>query len=146
MLSIQFLIDLFKDTKAIQILLFFLSVSILQVFDLFLTIYLTHIFGEFLVMAIICSVSLVGLVFSIARVRSLISVITVNCNNGIFPGNTFFQLTGLFIAALFIFIPGFISGILGYLLLLPLLSSYYGKLISDKTLTDWHTVYEYMKI
>jgi len=146
MLSIQFLINLFKDTKAVQILFFFLSVSILQVIDLFLTIYLTTIFGEYLILGIICTVSLVGLFLSVARVKSLIMIINENCNNGIFPETNFFQITGVFTAALLIFIPGFISAFLGFLILMPIISIYWGKNISGRTSTDWHTVYEYMKI
>ena len=146
MLSIQFIINIFRDTKAVQILFFLLSISILQVLDLFLAIFLTHIFGEYLIMAILCSVSLIGMFFSVIRIKKLISIVTINCNNGIFPERYFFETTGIFTAAIMIFIPGFISGIIGFLLLIPLLSFKTGKYISAKTYTDWHTVYEYMKI
>lgn len=146
MLSIQFIINIFKDMKAIQMLYFFLAISILQVADLFLTIFLTHIFGEYLIMAIICSVSLIGLFFSVLRVKHLILLINDNCSEGNYPENLFHELTGVFISAIFIFIPGFFTSVAGFLLLIPILSNKSGQSISKWTFTDWHTVYEYMKI
>ena len=146
MLSIQFIINLFKDTKAVQIIYFFLAVSIIQVIDLFLTIYLTHIFGEYLIMAIICAISLFGLLITINRMKVKIQIIKDKCNNGDFPEISFFEVTGIFTAAILIFIPGFLSAIIGFSLLIPIMASNSGRYISTKTDTDWHTVYEYMKI
>lgn len=146
MLSIQFIINIFKDTKAVQFLYFFLAISIFQILDLFLTIFLTRIFGEYLIMAIICSTSLLGLFFSIIRIKSLILIINKNCKEGIFPESQFHEIIGIFIAAILIFIPGFVTSLLGFLILLPVLSTKSGQYISKWTFTDWHTVYEYMKI
>ncbi|MBI9096842.1 MAG: FxsA family protein [Spirochaetaceae bacterium] len=146
MLSIQFILNIFKETKAIQILYFLLAASIIQIIDLFVTINFTNIFGVYLIMAVICCISLTGLFFSISRINILIKIINDNCKNGIFPESYFFEITGIFLTALLIFMPGFISTVLGFLLLLPILSEQCGKVISSKISTDWHTVYEYMKI
>jgi len=146
MLSIQFIISIFKETKAIRILYFFLAISIFQVADLFLTIFCTHIFGEYLIMAIICSTSLLGLFFSIIRIKSLILLINISCKESIFPENLFNEIAGVFVAAIFIFIPGFATSLIGFLILIPFLSTGIGRYISKWTFTDWHTVYEYMKI
>ena len=146
MLSIQFIISTFKDIKAIQMLYFLLVVSILLVLDLFSTIYLTHIFGEYLILAIICTVSLLGLFITVRRIKNLISTISENCNKGIFPGNNFYIITGIYIAAFFIILPGFITDIFGFISLFSFFALHIGKYISLKTQTDWHTVYEFMKI
>ncbi len=146
MLSIQFILNILKDSKAVLIIYLLLAVSIIQVVDLFITIFLTNIFGLYLIMGIICSLSLIGLFFSITRIKTLTFIIKDNCNKGFFPGKSFFALTGIYCASLLIFIPGFVSSILGFSLLFPLFSEKSGKMISEKTSTDWHTVYEYMKI
>ncbi len=146
MLSIQFIINIFKDTKAVQILFLLLLFSILLVLDLFLTIYISNIFGEYLVLAIICSISFIGSMFSVIKVKNIINEIKINCNNGNFPENYFFMITGIFAATIYIIIPGFISDIIGFVLLISFFSTKLGKFISNKTQTDWHTVYEFMKI
>lgn len=146
MLSIPFILNILKDSKAVQILYLLLAVSIIQVVDLFTTIFLTNIFGEYLIMGIICCLSLIGLLLAIIHIKSLTSIIAEKCNSGVFPENSFFAMTGIYCASLLIFIPGFLSSILGYSLLFPLFSEKCGKLISEKISTDWHTVYEYMKI
>lgn len=146
MLSIQYILSLFKDTKALQIVYFFMAASVLQVTDLFLTIYLTQLFGEYLIMAVLCLFALAGLFFAIARIKKLTSLINENCSNGVFPQNHFYELSGMFLAALLVFIPGFISSLAGMICMLPLLSRKTGSLLSEKMSTDWHTVYEYMKI
>lgn len=146
MLSIQFILSIFKDTKAIQIIYFFMALSIIQIVDLFFTIFLTHIFGDFLIIGIICCISLTGLYFSTLRTKNLVLNIKEKCHKGEFPERYFFELTGLICAAILIFIPGFISAIIGFSLLIPVLSGIGGGHISKKITTDWHTVYEYMKI
>jgi UPF0716 protein FxsA len=146
MLSIQFIINVFRETKAVKILYFFLAISIFQVMDLFITIFLSNIFGEYLILAIICSTSLIGLSLSILRVKSLVLIINDKCKEGVFPLELFNQVTGVFVASIFIFIPGFITSITGFLFLIPFFSNNIGRYTSKWTFTDWHTVYEYMKI
>lgn len=146
MLSIQFILNIFKGTKAVQIIFMLLGVSLILIIDLFLTIYLSNIFGEYLIMAIICSISFIGLFFSVRRIKKLIFSINENCGNGVFPGNSFFEISGIFCASIMIFIPGLISTIAGFSLLLPFFSVIGGRYISNKISTDWHTIYEYMKI
>lgn len=146
MLSIQYILSLFKSAKAQEIVYFFMCASIIQIVDLFLTIYLTQIFGVYLIMAMICCLSLAGLFISLKRVGRLTDFISRDCNNGVFPEIRFFELTGVFLASILLFIPGFISSLIGFFIILPPLSNMAGRMISSKTSTDWHTVYEYMKI
>ena len=146
MLSIQFLINILKETQAVRILYFFLFASLLQVFDLFLSIFLTHILGEYLLMTTICTVSLMGMFFSVMRIKYLTRQIHDISHQRVFPERYFFQTAGVYSGALFIAMPGFISGLLGLFLLTPTLSLYAGKFLSTRTDTDWHTVYEYMRL
>lgn len=146
MLSIQYILSLFKETKALQIIYFFMAASVLQVIDLFLTIYLTHLFGEYLIMAVLCFSALIGLFFAMGRIKKLTALINRECAEGIFPENRFYELTGMFLASFLVFIPGFISTLAGLAFMLPLLSRPAGELLTKKMSTDWHTVYEYMKI
>lgn len=146
MFSVQYILSLFKGNKSVQIVYFFLAVSILQVADLFLTIYLTQMFGEYLIMAVICLVSLLGLLFSVLKLKDLTKMIKIECDKGQFPEESFYEMTGLYLAAWLIFIPGFATSLIGIMLLLPFFSKIAGRIISSRTSTDWHTVYEYMKI
>jgi len=146
MLSVQYILSLFKDTKAIQILFFLMGAAVIQVADLCLTLFLTDLFGDFLILALINSLSLTGLLVSFLSVKKRIELINDSCREGCFPENLFYKLAGSFLAAFLLFMPGFVSSFLGFLLLLPLLSIPSGRYVSKKTDTDWHTVYEYMKI
>lgn len=146
MLSIQYILSLFKNARSIQIIYFIMGAAAIQIVDLFLTIYLTHLFGEYLIMALICCVSLAGLLISYIRVRQVTEAISDDCGNSIFPEGRFFELAGIFLAALLIFIPGILSSAAGFIVMFPPLTRQTGSFISEKTSTDWHTVYEYMKI
>lgn len=146
MLSVQYILSLFKDTKAVQILFFLMGAAIIQIVDLILTLFLTHLFGDFLILALISSLSLTGLFFSYLSVSSRIKQINTSCLSGCFPETLFHKLTGAFLAALLLFMPGFVSSLIGFIILLPPASVPTGKFMSDKSDTDWHTVYEYMKI
>lgn len=146
MFSIQFILSIFKDTKAQKIIFFFLAVSILQIIDLVLTIFMTHLFGEYLILAVLCFFSLLGFVFSLSRIKSTTNRIKDECLNSNFPENRFFELIGIYLSAFLIFIPGFISTMTGFVFLIPVFSKISGRYLSIKTATDWHTVYEYMKI
>ncbi|MBN2657510.1 MAG: FxsA family protein [Spirochaetales bacterium] len=123
-----------------------MGASIIQIIDLILTLYLTHLFGDYLILAIISSLSLAGIFFSYISVNSRIRQINTSCGEGCFPENLFNQLTGTFFAAVLLFMPGFISSFFGFLLLFPLFSIPAGRYISRNSDTEWHTVYEYMKI
>ena len=103
MLSIQFILSLFKNAKALQIIYFIMGTTVIQIADLFLTIYLTNMFGEYLIMALICCVSLAGLFFSFTRVKHITDAISDDCGNSIFPEGRFFELAGIFLAALLIY-------------------------------------------
>ncbi len=146
MLSIQYIINIFRGSKAEQILYFLLFISILQIFDLVLTIYLSQKFGEYLILGSICTISLFGLFITVNIIKNLINQISGYCNNGIFPEKYFYVATGSFVAAFFIFIPGIISGFFGFTLLFPFLALRTGKYISYNTKINWHTVYDYMQI
>lgn len=146
MLSIQYILSLFKETKALQIVYFFMATSVLQVIDLFTTIFLANLFGEYLILAVLCLFSLVGLFFAVARIKKLTELINKDCTDGNFPESRFYELTGMFLASLLVFLPGFISSLLGLIIMLMPLSKNIGSYLSKKTSTDWHTVYEYMKI
>ncbi|MBB6482346.1 FxsA family protein [Spirochaeta isovalerica] len=146
MLSVQYILSLFKDTKAVQILFFLMGAAIIQIVDLILTLFLTHLFGDFLILALISCLSLAGLFFSYLSVSNRISKINESCLDGCFPETLFHKLSGAFLAALLLFMPGFVSSIIGFFILLPPLSVPAGKYLSVKSDTDWHTVYEYMKI
>jgi len=146
MLSVQYILSLFKDTKALQILFFLMGAAVIQVADLCLTLFLTALFGDFLILALINSLSLAGLLISVLTVKKIIGMVNESCREGCFPENLFYKLAGSFLAAFLLFMPGFVSTFLGFLLLLPLFSIPSGRYITKKTETDWHTVYEYMKI
>jgi UPF0716 family protein affecting phage T7 exclusion len=107
---------------------------------------MANVFGEYLIMAVICCISILGLFFSTNRIKRLIAAINEKCSSGIYPENSFFEISGIYCASLLIFVPGFISTIAGLSLLLPFFSTLTGKYLSSKISTDWHTVYEYMKI
>lgn len=146
MFNIQFILSLFKETRAIQIIYFFMAVSIIQILDLFLSVYLTSLFGVYLIMAALCIMAIAGFFISLKRIKVIINTVKNESEKGSFPENSFHELTGVYLSAFLVFIPGFISSVAGLILMIPLLSKNSGRFISQKTSTDWHTVYEYMKI
>lgn len=146
MLSIQFILQVFKGLNAVRIIYFFLALSIIQLGDLIFTVFMTKIFGDYLILGLICSISIAGLFISVLRIKEISNRICIKCKNGEFPKDSFYELTGLFLAASMIFIPGFISSLAGSVMLFPIIAKQAGLFISYKTSTDWHTVYEYMKI
>lgn len=146
MFSIQYILSLFKQTKASQIIFFLMGVSLIQITDLILSIFLTHYFGDYLILALISLLSLVGLFSAVLCVNKRVEIIIVLCDDGTYPENEYFQFSAVFLAAMLLFIPGFISSFLGLIILFRPVSALTGRIISKKAEIDWNTVYEYMKI
>ncbi|HET6485370.1 MAG TPA: FxsA family protein, partial [Spirochaetia bacterium] len=63
-----------------------------------------------------------------------------------YPGKEFVDLVGILIGSLLLLTPGFVTDVVGYLLLLPFLRDRLAKVIARKLDSHFREVYEYLKL
>ena len=90
--------------------------------------------------------SLFGLIISYSLIKSRLKIIKTAINDGEYPEDDFYKLTGLFIAGILLITPGFIGDLLGITILLPGISKKVGFILTRSMEGKIKELYEYMKL
>ncbi len=147
MFSIKFLLRLTENRRHSAFFLYLiLLLSGIVLLDFYLCMQGSIIFGIYLIMSLLCLLSLVGLPVSMGLVSRHLEGIDASRIREEFPEGDFYGLTGAFLAGILLLIPGIISSFLGMFLLVKPLRILAGRILSDFLMVKWHEVYEYRNL
>ena len=140
------LLRFFDRSFITRLLLLALLYSLLPLAEIFLLIYLGDRIGNYFTLALAALTGLIGMLFALRGFRRNLEILKTKIRAGEYPGEEFVTLTGIFLAAVLLLTPGFITDVLGLLLFVPVIRSGLGRLLIRLTRTDLKELYEYLKL
>jgi len=140
------LLRFFDRSFITRLLLLALLYSLLPLAEIFLLIYLGDRIGNYFTLALAALTGLIGMLFALRGFRRNLEILKKKIRAGEYPGEEFVTLTGIFLAAVLLLTPGFITDVLGLLLFVPVIRSGLGRLLIRLTRTDLKELYEYLKL
>lgn len=147
MFSIEFLLKLLNRDKISKYIYSILLVSLLTIVDFFTLFVFSEMIGIYLYLAIIATISLLGVFILVNIIKEQIIILEKKHANAIFPKDEFNHITALFITSILVVFPGIISSLLGLIIILiPQLRLLIGRSLSKRLKLDWNAVYEYKEI
>jgi UPF0716 family protein affecting phage T7 exclusion len=146
MLNLKILMNIFHPAFIKRLLYAILALSIIPVIDCILIIQLAHLLGDYLFLAFLIFLSLLGFLLSIKITVKIAARINQNLNNNTYNLNCYHDLPGSFSAAFLLIMPGIISFFLGVFCLIPRIRPALGEKVSDFLKLDWREIHEYMSI
>jgi UPF0716 protein FxsA len=142
----RILLRFFDRTFITKLLILALLYSLLPLAEIFLLIYLGDRIGNYFTLALAALTGLIGMLFALRGFRRNLEVLRQKIRDGEYPGQEFITLTGIFLAAILLLTPGFITDLLGLLLFVPVIRNGLGRLLIRLTRTDLKELYEYLKL
>ena len=140
------LLRFFDRSFITRVLLLALLYSLLPLAEIFLLIYLGDRMGNYFTLALAALTGLIGMLFALRGFRKNLDILKRKIRAGEYPGEEFATLTGIFVAAVLLLTPGFITDVLGLLLFVPVIRNGLGRLLIRLTRTDLKELYEYLKL
>ena len=142
----RMLLRFLDQTFITKLLVLALLYSLLPLAEIFLLIYLGARIGNYFTLALAATTGLIGMLFALRGFRRNLEILKRKIRAGEYPGEEFATLTGIFLAAVLLLTPGFITDALGLLLFLPAIRGGLGRLLLRLTRTDFKELYEYLKL
>ncbi|RKX85103.1 MAG: hypothetical protein DRP58_06310 [Spirochaetes bacterium] len=146
MFEIRTLIRFFDTGFILKFLILVMLISILPIAEVYLYIFLSCKISTYLLIAALTGSSLLGLIISYGLIKSRLKIIKSSINEGEYPENDFFILTGIFIASILLITPGFLGDLLGIIIFIPGISKKIGFIITKPMEDKVKELYEYMKL
>jgi len=146
MFEIRTLIRFFDTGFILKFLILVMFISILPIVEVYLYIFLSCRISTYLMIAALTGSSLIGLVISYRLIKSRLTVIKTEIDEGKYPEKDFYKLAGLFIAGVLLITPGFIGDLLGIAVLIPGIGRKTGYIITRPIESKMKELYEYMKL
>ena len=146
MVEIRTLLKIFDPASLMKGMLLLLLYSIVPIGELVLILYLGQLWGNYLILAITAITGLFGFFLSVRKVRSITESIKKRVADGSYPGEEFVRLAGALVGSLLLITPGFVTDIVGFLLLFSFPQVWVGRSITRKMEDKLKELYEYLKL
>jgi UPF0716 protein FxsA len=129
-----------------RLILVLLVFALVPLAEVFLFIYLGDLIGNYLVLVIAAVAGIVGALVVVGQLRRARARLRAKLAARKYPGAEYVELAGLFVSAVLLITPGFITDLLGFLLLIPALRAAAGRLIVGKLARSFPEVYENLRL
>ena len=146
MIDIRVLMRLFDVYFSGKLLFLLLLYSLIPLGEVALFLYLGDLVGLFLILSISAFISLTGFIVAYRKLKRIIGIIKKEILEGDYPQNNFEKLAGLFLAALLIITPGFVTDFFGFLFFFSLPQGLVGRSLIRKRDLPLKELYEYLKL
>ncbi len=142
----KILLRFFDKTFIIKLLLLTLLYSLLPLAEIILLLSIGAGIGNYLTLAIAATTGFIGCFIAFNEALSILSAIRKKVKAGQYPGKEFINMAGVFVGAILLLTPGFLTDFFGFLLFFPFFRNIVGKIITKKVENQLHELYEYLKL
>jgi UPF0716 family protein affecting phage T7 exclusion len=115
-----------------KVILFLLAYSVVPLAEIFLFIYLGTLMGNYLVLVAAAVAGLPGAAISLGQMRRARARLRLKVVTDKGPGREISEFAGIFAGGLLLLTPGFLTDLLGYLLLVPAIRGRLGKALKKR--------------
>ena len=146
MLSIKGLINFIDRRFLLKTLYLALLYSLVPFGEIALLLYLKTYFGSYLLLAVVLATGLLGICIAWRQIVLALQSMRHQVDEGRYPEDGFAELAGSLFTGLLLVTPGFVTDVLGLLLIVAIIRRGVGRLITSKLEVRLKELYEYMKL
>ena len=141
------LLYILLDSRSIRVLLGMAACAGFGILiDFVLILKLSLLTGPWITMAILAVLTAAGAYIAYSVVEKRNGKVVTSIDEGDFETPVFFSFLTALLSAICLILPGFLSSILGAVLLIPALSEKTGKMLSSILGIQWPESYEYLRL
>jgi UPF0716 protein FxsA len=129
-----------------KLILVLLLYSLVPLAEIFLFIYLGELIGNYLVLIIAAVAGMGGALIALSQVQGARERLKVQLRASKYAGREFADLTGILVSGVLLITPGFITDLIGYLLLIPALRDALRGIIKRKLDRSFKDIYQYLRL
>ncbi|HYW83979.1 MAG: FxsA family protein [Spirochaetia bacterium] len=129
-----------------KLILILLLYSLVPLAEIFLFIYLGELIGNYLVLIIAAVAGMGGALIALSQVQAARERLRAQLKAGRYPGKEFADLAGILVSGILLITPGFITDLLGYLLMIPALRGVVRGLVRSKLDRSFKDIYAYLRL
>ena len=146
MTEVRLVLKLLDRDFLFRVILALLLYSLVPLGEIFLFLYLGDLIGNYLILLLAAVAGLPGVLIAMGQIRRILDHLKAKIRDSAYPGKEFVDLVGILIGSLLLLTPGFVTDVVGYLLLVPFLRDRLAKVIARKLDSHFREVYEYLKL
>lgn len=146
MVDMKSLLRFFDRDFVVKTLLTLLLISLLLLADGFVLVVLSRLYGVFFMLAIEATVSLIGCAVVIDAINRQLARLRNKIREGVYPNVEYCHVAAALLAGLLIVVPGFVSDVVGFLVLVPGLRYLVGLGLTLPLRGQLRQAYEYLKM
>jgi UPF0716 protein FxsA len=128
-----------------KLILFLLVYALVPVAEIVLFIYLGNLIGNYLTFALAAVAGIGGALAALSQGQRIGGRLEAKIRQGADPGAELVEGAGILAAAILLVTPGFITDVLGYVLLIPAVRTAVGRLIVRKMGRTFGSFREYLQ-
>jgi UPF0716 protein FxsA len=129
--------------KLIFVLLLY---SLVPLAEIVFFIYLGNLIGNWLVIVLAVLVGLPGVLIGQNQLQDVLARLRTKIRDQQYPGSEFVDLLGILAGGVFLVTPGFLTDVLGYLMLVPSLRDVLGRAVARKMDRSLKDIYDYLRL
>ena len=115
-----------------KVILFLLAYAVVPLAEIFLFIYLGTLMGNYLVLVAAAVVGLPGASVSLGQMRRARARLRLKVITDQRPGRELAELAGIVVGGILLVTPGFLTDLLGYLLMVPAVRERFGRMLKKR--------------
>jgi len=142
----RLLFQLIEKDYLFKLILALALFALVPFVEILFVIYLGYLIGNWLVVVLAVLAGLPGVLVGHAQLEDIRDRIRARIRAGAFPGSELSDLLCVLVAGALLLTPGFLTDILGYLLLVPLVRSAVARMLARKLDRGLHDIYEYFRL
>jgi UPF0716 protein FxsA len=142
----RFLIRFLDRDFVVKLLFVALLYALLPLAEIVLILYLGEIVGKYVTLAAAGSTALVGVLFTVRPLRTLLGAARARIRAGTYPQAELVDAAGYLVAGLLFLAPGFITDAMGAAMFVPPVRRAVGRLVTRKLERRLLEAYEYLRL
>jgi UPF0716 protein FxsA len=146
MRALRSILEFIDRDFAFKLILALLLYSLVPLGEIFLFIYIGELIGNYLVLVIAAVAGLAGVPIALHQVPRALAAFREKARKGKPPGSELAHLAGILAAGLLLITPGFVTDLLGYLLLIPGVRRALGRRLARRRAGILTGLFEYLRL
>ncbi len=120
--------------------------SLVPLAEIVFFIYLGNLIGNWLVLVLAALIGLPGVLIAQSQLQDVLERLRGKIRGRQYPGPEFIDLLGLLVGVVFLVTPGFLTDMLGYLLLIPSVRNALARALARKMDRGLKDFYDYLRL
>jgi UPF0716 protein FxsA len=146
MTEARLLIKFLDRDYLFKLIAFLLAYSVVPIGEIIFFIYLGNLIGNYYTIALAAVAGVGGALAALGQAQRTLAKLRARVREGEYPGQELIELAGILAASLLLLTPGFITDVLGYVLLVPVVRDAVGRAVVRKLDRSFHEIYDYLRL